>query len=715
MKYPLPLLILLSMLALSADIIAVYVGPIDYMGELMFTYGAGEAPIVRVTYLFDEEIGDSLVVTELPEAWSHTLGPRELVLSGGQLLPGQMLVTRISFRRYVMPGSRPFMATGLTIEGEVIAATGTLIVTEMIILRIVYLLSAYKVPILMGTAVLTLLQFYLVLSRPRRAQEVLSRSETNVGLSRPSSISDDPVPKPEGGYPEIPEDAPPPIVIGEEMEEDSQPGRRYVLYVVSDLHMGSHVKYRVEKWLRRGDGKRLSEDLIESWYVDKSLSNLFDEEEKENFCKWLRFIDKEASEDHQDAECHLIINGDFLDLWQARIRRHVGMADTQQGLLSNNPLLYRNRIDWILGEKIERFIERLYYDEKGDRLETERARESIGDNPNREVILLLLRYAQRENRRVFYLVGNHDDPLYTGNHRSDGGYGYDAADAEKLREYLLSKLEVIGKSADPPIGKDAISNFRIGRLYWNRELGVYVEHGHVYDGDNWKKSETCNGQRLVEDALTEIQESAVGSFWGLASEPYHLAVKYLRCEVDTAKKKVDGEQRLSIIRRFIEEGAEALGRFYGTIEEVSPTSLSLWLAERRFSPTSVQQEDWSYFEKAKAIKDAVKSSVLSFGHTHRPLCAQYDDNSVYVNTAEWIYNIEFKSEPVCRLKKDHDRDYFLKIQPWRKQYAFETDFTAEENEEYMRVELCSWPFDARAERNPQYRANRSFRVKKRKG
>ncbi|MCW4019289.1 MAG: hypothetical protein NWF00_11530 [Candidatus Bathyarchaeota archaeon] len=207
-----------------------------------------------------------------------------------------------------------------------------------------------------------------------------------------------------------------------------------------------------------------------------------------------------------------------------------------------------------------------------------------------------------------------------------------------------------------------------------------------------------------------MQENGKGSFWGIASEPYNLGYEYIECTYKKAKAEGDTDT-CALIEKFVEDSAAALG--YGGREEVASAlsfeHLTLAVLRRRFSETSLRQdEDWgTYFKKSEELKNKTNAAVVTFGHTHRPLGAQYNDNSVYINTGEWIYNIKFDAEQ-CSLEEDAaGTDQYLKIEPWRKLYDYEAETPKDEIQDYMRVELY-------AGTAPPYQRSKWYKVKKKK-
>ena len=165
LRLPLVFIALLSAVALFANIISPLIGPLEYTGHLTYSYTEGDTPIVKVVFQFNEEIGERLIVVKAPSPWSWTQGGNILSMTGGSLAPGDSLVVAVSFNRYVPPGDRPFTSLGTTSGGESSTAVGTLVVTEMLLLKILYILSLNWLYLFGGTGVLFLAEIILVRRR----------------------------------------------------------------------------------------------------------------------------------------------------------------------------------------------------------------------------------------------------------------------------------------------------------------------------------------------------------------------------------------------------------------------------------------------------------------------------------------------------------------------------------------------------------------------
>lgn len=161
LKYPLALMLFLSAFALAADIVSVYVGPIEYIGTLTFDYIDGEIPINRVSYQFDTEFNENLLILRMPQGWSYVQSPKEISFSGDQL-PNNKFIVDVSLKKYVEPGKKLFTATATTGK-EPISTKGTLTIPEASLLKICYLAAIYRIPILGSTVTLLAISSFLLI------------------------------------------------------------------------------------------------------------------------------------------------------------------------------------------------------------------------------------------------------------------------------------------------------------------------------------------------------------------------------------------------------------------------------------------------------------------------------------------------------------------------------------------------------------------------
>ncbi len=165
LKYPLALMLFLSVFALAADIVSVNVGPIDYKETLTFDYIDGEIPINYVSYQFDAEINENLLILRVPPGWSYVQSRQEIIFSGDQL-PINKFIVDVSLKQYVEPGKKLFTATATTGK-EPISTKGSLTIPETSLLKICYLAAIYRIPILGSTVTLLAISSFLIIFFPK--------------------------------------------------------------------------------------------------------------------------------------------------------------------------------------------------------------------------------------------------------------------------------------------------------------------------------------------------------------------------------------------------------------------------------------------------------------------------------------------------------------------------------------------------------------------
>lgn len=486
----------------------------------------------------------------------------------------------------------------------------------------------------------------------------------------------------------IPEDAPPGIIISTD-EPDKK--KDYVIFILSDLHMGVHTKNRIIKTRQ----KNQSVDVMSDWNVDKSDSNLFDKYQASKFVKWLEFIENELnelSEKHQNKskDYHLIINGDFLDLWQARapmIIPNLKVSNMDDDDLTREiPHSYKSRIDEIFDMYVYGYTIYLDYNEDGQKMIEGKGYWNVVDsNPNYKVLQALLRFACGKNRKVIYLIGNHDDPLYTGNNDKDPAYGNKPCpNAEILRQYLIQKLDGIRKNEGLP--EIARSNIQIGRFYWNREVGVYAEHGHIFDKENWKQTDSdgCLSQHFNEGILAELKETTeIPSLRYVDNVPHDEIIKYLRCLVRykitkwrSYNKLPDHEKRLqNIAKKVLLNGSRIERGLWGRVitefwDLTTPADKFIKMGIEELSKVSKIKSE-KCMDRAALLAKITGAQVLTFGHTHNHYFCR-SENWVYVNTGEWITDVKFvkfqrrlrasHQKKHCKLRRNNEgEDHYLKI------------------------------------------------------
>ena len=110
-----------------------------------------------------------------------------------------------------------------------------------------------------------------------------------------------------------PRDIPPPKVYGEEIEVDLNTPP---VYIVSDFHLGSNRMFP-------GSDKRKSNDM--------------DQKTLRTFVQWLSSVDKDAAAYDYYV---VVMNGDFLDLWQAKRPSDDSNASRLKDILKSNSYFF---------------------------------------------------------------------------------------------------------------------------------------------------------------------------------------------------------------------------------------------------------------------------------------------------------------------------------------------------------------------------------------
>ena len=133
LRIPLIIMVIITLLAASAETASVIIGPREYQGALIYVYIQGETPIGLVT--FDDQIADRLLVVAAPSGWTYTLTGNLMTLSGGPISPGGQLTIRVSAWKYIQPGNYPFTA-----QGGGATARGELLVKDMPLTGVIWTL-----------------------------------------------------------------------------------------------------------------------------------------------------------------------------------------------------------------------------------------------------------------------------------------------------------------------------------------------------------------------------------------------------------------------------------------------------------------------------------------------------------------------------------------------------------------------------------------------
>ena len=601
LRFPLVILALLSAIALLATLIAVFIAPFEYTGNLNFTYNEGTDSIIKIDFQFDQGIAESLVVVKVPSPWSGVQSGNTISMSGGNLAPEDALTVSVSFNRYVLPGKRPFTGIGTTSGGESIRSTGVLAVTEMIILKIIFILNQNQLYLIGGTFALFIVEILRRWKQKREVkapkpklgdEEIVFSDETNVNV---------PVPITEGGLApkqaqdftqereknlgsdtniaaedgDDPRDIPPPIMYGEEIDVDPNVPP---VYVVSDFHVGSS----------RG--------------IDKRKSNDMDYDTLKVFLKWLDSVDLDAANyDHYDV----VMNGDFVDLWQAKRSKDDTNANRLKDILDSNNLFF---------SELAQILRRRY-----------------------------------PRCRFYYLLGNHDDALFSSN---DGSH-YKARNSLKkyLRQDWHSQI-IAGEgrvwSAKP---NNKLMSIKIDKTYSNPTYKLHIEHGHRFDSFNWKgNKDKAVGQEIAE-YINKMQELDP-AFKNGEYTPNQEFVKHLVClkkNKKTTKKILDIINKMESVAMKTSLKNSFCGAVGDGINYILRGDRSV-LDHESVDPNKVREYNR---EKAKEIIDeSIRFKIVVLGHTHfrdlRPNSGE--SNWATANTGTWLREIKAsKDSKKCSL------------------------------------------------------------------
>ncbi|MEE8570422.1 MAG: metallophosphoesterase, partial [Candidatus Bathyarchaeia archaeon] len=447
-----PLLIIAILIAASgftSDILGEYLGPIDYKGYLVFDYPEGDNPINNIVFTVDSTLADNLIIVSVLSIWSYSYDSPVLTLSGGSVGPGGSVSVTVSLNKYFEDGEYSVSSVGTTTAGEVSQASGPLLVGELYLLNFIGMASAYRFPL--AGLVIGLVFLELFLSGRKRAgvpvpvdgklgEDDKVKLHDDKGPTISTKDKEDELPSTRtreqgstqrrhrnGGSGTItndddgddPRDIPPPTIYGEEIEVDPIV---CPVYIVSDFHIGSN---------KSGPGQ-----------VDKKLSNDMDKKTLENFLKWLKLVEKDAEGyDHYDV----VMNGDFLDLWQATRPKD----DDYQKRLED--ILETNQVDILEENQDSNPTSKNFFSKLGKFI--------INNSPR---------------CRFYYVIGNHDDALYSGNHEGDLKFG-EGNSFNSLRNMVTGKLRN---------GDTSLMSFAMNRQYTNANYKLYVEHGHQHDSTN---------------------------------------------------------------------------------------------------------------------------------------------------------------------------------------------------------------------------------------
>lgn len=545
-----PLLIiglLITVGALASDQVGDIIGPIEYKGLIDFDYPIGENPINNIIINVDSILASNLIIVSVPSPWTYSYSEGVLTMSGGLLSPGEIIEVTVSLNKYFEAGEYQTNGVGTTTEGETSLSSGILLVGNLNLLYALGLASNNIIPLLIGTLSLGLLDVFL--SRRLRLtpkNPVTTRTRVGSGTSTTTEDGDDP------------RDIPPPTMYGEEIEVDPKVPP---VYVISDFHVGSN----------KGDDKRKSNDM--------------ESETLKIFIKWLDSVDLDAANfDHYDV----VMNGDFMDLWQAKRPKDDSNENRLLDVLDSNNQFF-SELAQILRKRYPRC-------------------------------------------RFYYLLGNHDDALFSS---TDGSHN-------KARMSVSNHLR---KPSDKPI------SFKIDKTYSNSAYKLHIEHGHRFDSYNWKgKMDKAVGQDIAE-YINRMQELDP-VFQNGEYTPNQEFVKHLVC---LKKNKNTPKKILDIIDKMesVAMKTSLKNSFWGAIGD----GIDYLLRGDRsvLDHESVDPEKVREYNRGKAkeiIDDSPRFKIVVLGHTHfRDLQPNSGESSwATANSGTWLREIQAgKNSNKCSL------------------------------------------------------------------
>jgi UDP-2,3-diacylglucosamine pyrophosphatase LpxH len=628
--------LLLTAIGFAPEIIGNYVGPIEYKGFIVYDYPEGDNPINNIAITIDPTLADNLLIVNVPSPWSYTYGGGTLILSGGSLSPGGSVNVTVSLNRYFEDGEYPVNSIGTTTAGEMSPTSGPLLVGDLYLLNFIEMVSDLRFLIAGVVIGISFLELYLS-RRKRTSLDTLQEGHTtednvyyeigdvaptggderielnddngsaittNEKKDKPISTqtreqestkersgdgNSDVITSEDDG--DDPRDTPPPTIYGEEKDVDP-----FVppVYIVSDFHIGSN-----QSW----PGK-----------VNKTHSNDMDKKTLEDFLEWLYMVNNDAAKyDHYDV----VMNGDFLDLWQATRPNDDNYQKRLEDILETNQVWdHKAKGELNFFSKLGGFIK---------------------NSPR---------------CRFYYVIGNHDDALYSGNHRGDPNYG-EGNSFNSLRNMVTGKLRD---------GDNSLISFAMNRQYTNANYKLYVEHGHQHDATNMKKENggPSGGQQIAHQ-INHLQEIDP-LFRNIEKTPNQETAKYLKCLVNNPstpeklKNEIDKLKEISIDAEAYIKGN--IVDFLLTDEGMSNAIID------RIDPKKINRNE---LEEAHKIIDDNKRipqrKIVVFGHTHihdlQP--SQLYSQWAYANSGTWLDDIIFDSTQGCQLKSSPSNLPYVKI------------------------------------------------------
>jgi UDP-2,3-diacylglucosamine pyrophosphatase LpxH len=344
--------------------------------------------------------------------------------------------------------------------------------------------------------------------------------------------------------------------------------------------------------------------------VNGKRNPLEDFEADQEMVEFLQFY---SDKEYHSSEVELIINGDFLDL---------------------------------LAVPFVPYFDDEFWSEKAS---LEKLELILKAHP--EVIEALASFVSAKNKKLVYIIGNHDAELIFDSLQERFLEIFDEADREKVT-----------------LSKDLLT--------YSPAVGIFLEHGHSYE---------LAHQYNVQDS---ILESNKGDKYFIPSWGSY----YVTHVINKYKSERDHVNAVRPIKNFLIHGfifdTFFITRFLiaNAYYFVMVRFLHYYRSKiglRKVFQESLKQltlfEDYEtvtreFFQKHPEAK------VLIVGHTHEPTLREYADGTTFINTGTWtkMINLELNT------KKDDSALTYAKIQITKKDYALE------EFSENVSVELNKW-------------------------
>jgi len=325
------------------------------------------------------------------------------------------------------------------------------------------------------------------------------------------------------------------------------------------------------------------------------------------------FLHYYSSGEYQNKEIELIINGDFLDL---------------------------------LTVPYVKYFDDEYWSEKAS---LEKLDIIIKAHP--EVFAALQSFISSKNKKIVYIIGNHD--------------------AELIFESL--KVRFLYEFNEQSRKKFLISN---ELTEYNPAPGIYIQHGHEYEIAH------------QYDAHDSIVESSKGEKYFVPSWGSY----YVTHVINKYKRERDQVNCVRPVKNFLIHGLifDTFFTLRFMIANIYYFSMVRFLyfyrqkqGWKKFLEMSISEltlfQDYESLTR-EFFKDRPKAKVLIVGHTHEPTFREFSDGTVFINTGTWtrMVNLDLK----------HDSSSiqltFAKIQ------ILKSDYTLQEFDKEVQVDLNCW-------------------------